>query len=355
MEPSLPAGAAAPHLVTDDAPTSQGVHRPRVFSGIQPTGGLHVGTYLGALRQWVANQDQRDSVFCVVDLHAITIPESIDPHGLREAVRRVAALYLAVGIDPERNIIFAQSHVSAHSELAWLLNCVTPLGWLYRMTQFKAKSEGRGSVGTGLLAYPVLQAADILLYDTNLVPVGDDQRQHVELTRDVAVRFNNLFGDTFVIPEAVIPASGARIMGLDDPTVKMSKSIGAERAGHAIYILDDEKATRKAIMSAVTDSGNELRYEHASPGVRNLLTILQAFDGRPMAELETELAGGGYGGLKKATAAAVLDTLLPLRTRFDAFMADRAALDAVLERGAERARAIAVPVLRRAQEALGVG
>lgn len=329
--------------------------RPRVFSGIQPTGDLHVGTYLGALRQWVASQDERDSVFCVVDLHAITIPESIDPARLRDEVRRVAALYLAVGLDPERNVIFAQSHVSAHSELAWLLNCVTPLGWLYRMTQFKTKSEGRESVGTGLLDYPVLQAADILLYDTDVVPVGDDQRQHVELTRDIAVRFNNLFGETFVLPKAAIPANGARVMGLDDPTVKMSKSIGAARGGHAINLLDDERVIRKAIMSAVTDSGNELRFEHASPGVRNLLTILQAFDGRPMAQLEAELEGGGYGGLKKATAAAVLETLLPLRERFDRIIADRAGLDAVLERGAERARAIAVPVLRRAQEALGVG
>ena len=341
--------------LSGDVALSGRAAKARVFSGIQPTGSLHLGTYLGALRQWVDSQHERDSVFCVVDLHALTVPESVDPRQLREEVRRVAALYLAVGIDPEQNIIFAQSHVPAHSELTWLLNCVTPLGWLYRMTQFKSKSEGRDSVGTGLLDYPVLQAADILLYDTELVPVGDDQRQHIELTRDIAMRFNNLFGETFVLPKAVIPDSGARVMGLDDPQVKMSKSIGAVRPGHAINILDSEKQTRKAIMSAVTDSDNELRYEHASAGVRNLLGILQVLDGRPMAVLEAELAGGGYGGLKKATAAAVIETLSPVRQHFDEIMSDRAGLDALLQRGADKASAIAAGTLRRVQEALGVG
>ncbi len=326
-----------------------------MFSGVQPTGDLHLGTYVGALRQWVERQHERDSVFCVVDLHALTIPENVDPKRLREDVRRVAALYLAVGLDPERNVIFAQSHVHEHAELTWLLNCVTPLGWLYRMTQFKAKSEGRESVGTGLLDYPVLQAADILLYDTEVVPVGEDQRQHIELTRDIAVRFNNLFGDVFVLPTAVVPKVGARIMGLDDPTVKMSKSIATQRPGHAVNLLDDERTVRKAIMSAVTDSGRETRYQHASPGVRNLLTILQTLDGRPMEAIEEEVEGKGYGDLKKAVAGVVLDTLRPIRERFGAIMADPATVDAMLARGAERAREVAVPTLERAKEAMGVG
>ena len=242
-----------------------------------------------------------------------------------------------------------------HAELAWLLNCVTPLGWLYRMTQFKSKSEGRESVGTGLLDYPVLQAADILLYDTDIVPVGEDQRQHVELTRDIAVRANNLFGEVFVLPTAAIPTVGARIMGLDEPSAKMSKSVAARRPGHAINLLDDEKTVRKAIMAAVTDSGRELRFEHASPGVRNLLTILQTLRGRPMEELERELQGGGYGDLKKAVVAAVLDALAPLQERYRAIVADEAGLDAILARGAERARAVAAPVLARVKDAMGVG
>ena len=216
---------------TDSAAT-----RERVFSGVQPTGNLHLGNYLGALRQWVQHQDERENIFCIVDLHALTIPEDVDPKELRERSRRLAAVYLAAGIDPEKSIIFVQSHVAEHSELAWLLNCVTPLGWLYRMTQFKSKSESRDSVGAGLLNYPVLMAADILAYDTDVVPVGEDQVQHIELTRDLAIRFNNLFGDTFKVPRYEIPKVGARVMGLDDPDAKMSKS-HAHRPGHALELL----------------------------------------------------------------------------------------------------------------------
>jgi tryptophanyl-tRNA synthetase len=349
MSVTDPAATAAP------APGTSTRAKPRVFSGIQPTGDLHLGTYLGALRQWVEHQDERDNVFCVVDLHALTIPESVDPARLKDDVRRVAALYLAVGLDPDSNIIFAQSHLHEHAELTWLLNCATPLGWLYRMTQFKTKSEGRESVGTGLLDYPVLQAADILLYDTEVVPVGEDQRQHIELTRDIAVRFNNLFGEVFVLPQAVVPTVGARIMGLDDPEVKMSKSIGAQRAGHAINLLDDERTIRKAIMSAVTDSGREVRFEHASPGVRNLLTILQTLDGRAMGALEEAFEGKGYGDLKKAVAGVVLDTLTPIRQRYEAIMAEPGRIDELLAHGAQRARAVAAPSLARAKEAMGVG
>jgi tryptophanyl-tRNA synthetase len=210
-------------------------------------------------------------------------------------------------------------------------------------------------VGTGLLDYPVLQAADILLYDTDVVPVGEDQRQHVELTRDIAIRANNLFGEVFRLPRAVIPEVGARIMGLDEPTAKMSKSIAAKRPGHAINLLDDEKTVKKAVMSAVTDSGRELRFEHASPGVRNLLTILQTLQGRPMGTIEAELAGGGYGDLKKAVVAAVMDTLSPLQARYDEIMGDPDGLDRLLARGAERARAVAAPVLARVKGAMGVG
>ncbi len=329
--------------------------KPRVFSGAQPTGVLHVGNYLGALRQWVANQDERDSVFCIVDLHAITIPEMVNPAELRKKSRDLAALYLSAGLDPLKNIIFLQSQVHEHAELTWILNCATPLGWLYRMTQFKSKSEGKESVSAGLLDYPVLMAADILLYDTEEVPVGEDQTQHVEITRDIATRFNNLFGEVLVLPRAVIPKVGARVMGLDDPTVKMSKSIASERGGHAINLLDDEKAIRKAVMSAVTDSGLETRYEHASLGVRNLLELHHTFTGTSHRDTDELFAGKGYGELKKAVFAAVMEGLTPLRSRYAELTSDPAELEAILEDGAERARAIASQTLERVKRAVGVG
>ena len=329
--------------------------RPRVFSGMQPTSDLHLGNYLGALRQWVAGQHERDNVFCVVDLHALTIPEAIDPAQLRARSRSVAAMYLAAGVDPEAATLFVQSHVPEHTECAWLLNCVTPLGWLHRMTQFKAKTDGRESIGTGLLDYPVLQAADILLYDTDEVPVGEDQVQHIELTRDIAVRFHHLFGEVFVLPKAVVPKSGARVMGLDEPTVKMSKSIADLRPGHAVRLLDPPDVIRKAIMSAVTDSERETRFEHASPGVRNLLTIWQVLDGRPMAELEAEVEGKGYGALKKAVVAVVVEALAPIQARYAELLADPVELDALLARGAERARGTAATTLARVKAAVGVG
>jgi tryptophanyl-tRNA synthetase len=341
-----------PDAVDASAPPSR---RARVFSGVQPTGGLHLGTYLGALRQWVEHQDERDNVFCVVDLHALTVPEDVDAADLRAASRQVAALYLACGIDPDRSVVFVQSHVREHAELTWLLNCTTPLGWLYRMTQFKSKSEGRESVSTGLLDYPVLQAADILLYDTDVVPVGEDQVQHIELTRDIAQRFNILFGDTFRLPKAIVPRSGARVMGFDEPTVKMSKSLAKGRDRHAVFLLDDERKIRKTVMSAVTDSGREVRYEHAGPGVRNLLSVLQSLEGVPMEELEDRFEGKGYGDLKKTVVEAILDTLRPIQERYHELAADPAELDALLARGAEKAREHAAATLARAQRALGVG
>ncbi len=328
--------------------------RPRVFSGVQPTGSLHLGNYLGAIRQWVARQDERENIFCIVDLHALTIPEDVDPVQLRQRTRALAAVYLAAGIDPGKSIIFVQSHVPEHTELTWLLNCVTPLGWLYRMTQFKSKSEARDSVGAGLLNYPVLMAADILAYDTQLVPVGEDQMQHIELTRDLAIRFNNLFGETFVIPKGEIPEAGARVMGLDDPEAKMSKSL-AHRPGHALELMADDSVLRKAVMSAVTDSGRELRYAHASRGVRNLLELYSILSGQGMAEVEAEFEGGGYGNLKKALAGAVIDTIAPLRDRARELLRDEGALDELLAQGAQRARSIAADVTARARSAMGVG
>ena len=328
--------------------------KPRVFSGMQPTGNLHLGNYLGALKQWVEKQDERDNIFCIVDLHALTIPESIDPRELRQNTRRVAALYMAAGIDPSKSLLFVQSHLHEHSELTWILECMTPLGWLQRMTQFKSKGKGSQSVGSGLLVYPVLQAADILLYDTELVPVGEDQVQHIELTRDIATRFNHLFGDVFVLPKAVVPQLGARVMGFDDPEVKMSKSL-AHRGGHAVHLLDDDKTIKKTVMSAVTDSGRETRFEHASPGVRNLLGLYQTLRGVERDEVEQTFAGSGYGDLKKAVLEAVLDTVRPIRERYEELMAQPQALDEILADGAERARALAAPTLERAKAAVGVG
>lgn len=343
-----------PTETTSTVPPETSV-RPRVFSGMQPTGNLHLGNYLGALRQWVEKQDERDSIFCIVDLHALTLPESIDPRMLRANSRKVAALYMAAGIDPEKSMLFVQSHLPEHSELTWILNCTTPLGWLQRMTQFKSKGKNRESVGTGLLDYPVLQAADILLYDTEFVPVGEDQVQHVELTRDIAVRFNNLFGEVFVLPRATVPEVGARVMGFDDPQVKMSKSLAGERGGHAVHLLDDEATIRRTVMSAVTDSGRETRFEHASPGVRNLLALYQTLRRVPAEQVEELFAGRGYGDLKKAVFEAIMDTLTPIRSRYQEIMADPDALEDVLERGAERARALAAPTLVRVKNAVGVG
>ena len=337
------------------AQTTSPSTKKRVFSGMQPSNALHLGNYLGALKQWVAHQHESDNIFCVVDLHALTIPEEIDPKVLHRQSREVAALYLACGIDPESNLVFIQSHVHEHAELAWVLNCTTPLGWLYRMTQFKAKSDQKESVGTGLLDYPVLQAADILLYDTQSVPVGEDQRQHIELTRDIAIRFNNLFGETFVLPNATIPATGAKIMSFDEPEAKMSKSIARERSGHAVNLLDDAKTIKKTIMSAVTDSERETRLEHASPGVKNLLSLYQVLTEETQAEIEAKFEGQGYGTLKKAVLEAVMETLEPIQNRYREIMADAEGLEAILSRGASQAQERAAKTMVRVKEATGLG
>ncbi len=329
--------------------------RERVLSGIQPTGSLHLGNYLGAIRQWVGMQDQHDNYFCVVDLHALTIPESVDPRILQAKSREVAALYLASGIDPAKSTVFIQSHVRQHAELTWVLSCTTPLGWVERMTQFKTKKDQRETVGTGLLTYPILQAADILLYDANYVPVGADQKQHVELCRDIGVRFNHLFGDTFTIPQPMIPPAGARVMGFDEPEHKMSKSLAETQPGHAVALLDGKKQIKKAIMRAKTDSGCEFRWEHASAGVRNLISIHQAISGESAASMASRFEGTGYGYLKKEVFELVVETLAPIQARYHELREDEAYLDGVLATSAERASEIAEATMARARAAVGIG
>jgi tryptophanyl-tRNA synthetase len=328
--------------------------RRRVFSGIQPSGDVHLGNYLGAVKRWVDGQRDKENYFCIVDLHSLTVPQ--EPDTLRRQTRSLAALLLAAGLDPDQCTLFVQSHVGAHAEACWLLNCVTPLGWLQRMTQYKDRTARHESVGTGLLDYPVLMAADILLYDTDEVPVGEDQQQHVELARDIADRFNRLHGDLFVLPEAVIPEVGARVMGLDDPTVKMSKS-HAHVTGHAIRILDEPDEIRRVIGRAVTDSGNEIRFsdDPARAGVTNLLGIYQAVTGKTPAAVEADFAGArGYGDLKRLVADVVVAALTPIRTRHAALLRDPAELDRLLARGADRARAVAGPKLREMKRRMGL-
>jgi tryptophanyl-tRNA synthetase len=322
-----------------------------VFSGIQPTGEMHLGNYLGAVRHWVADQHLHDAIYCVVDLHAITLPH--DPADLAARTRRTAMLLLAAGLDPHRCILFVQSHVRAHTELTWILNCVATMGELRRMTQFKEKGKGQASVSVGLFDYPVLMAADILAYDTDRVPVGDDQRQHLELARDIAVRFNHRFGETLVVPEAAIPPVGARIMDLQNPTAKMSKS--SESPQGTIALLDDPAAITKRIKSAVTDSETDVRFDpEAKPGVSNLLQILAAATHRPISDVEAEFASAGYGKLKAATAEAVVEFLAPLQDRYAQLAADPAEVDLILGEGAAKAEAIADGVMLRVREAVGL-
>ncbi len=324
---------------------------PRVFSGIQPTGEMHLGNYLGAVRRWVDDQQRHDAIYCVVDLHAITLPYV--PTELADRTRRAALLLMAAGLDPARCVLFVQSHVRAHTELTWLLNCVSTFGELRRMTQFKEKSEGQESVSVGLFDYPVLQVADIVLYDTDQVPIGDDQRQHLELARDIAIRFNNRFGDTFVVPEATFPPIGGRVMDLQNPTAKMSKS--ADSPQGTLLLLDPPEVIAKKIKSAVTDSGTDVRSDPAKKaGVSNLLEIQSAVTGRSIPEIETDFAGSGYGAFKSAVADAVVEALRPLQERYQKLEADPAEVDRQLAIGAQKARAIAEPVLERARAAVGL-
>jgi len=323
----------------------------RVFSGIQPTGALQLGNYLGAVRFWVDDQHHSDAFFCVVDLHALTLDH--DPAELRAATLRKAQELLACGLDPDICTLFVQSHVPAHTELSWLVECTTSFGELRRMTQFKDKSHGQEAVRAGLFTYPCLMAADILLYDTDRVPVGDDQRQHLELARDVAIRFNHRCGDTLVVPEASIPPVGARVMDLQDPTAKMSKS--ADSPQGTIRLLDDPKAITKRIKSAVTDSDNEIRFDPTTkPGVSNLLQILGAVTERSAEDVAAEYDGSGYGALKTAVADAVVEFVRPLQERYAELESDPAEVARILEVGADRAQAIAAKVMVRVRNAVGL-
>ncbi|UOE44442.1 tryptophan--tRNA ligase [Agromyces larvae] len=327
--------------------------RPVVFSGMQPSSdSLHLGNYLGALVNWVKLQDEVDPIYCVVDLHAITVSQ--DPAELRASTRRTAAQYLAAGVDPLRSTLFVQSHVPAHAELAWVLGTITGFGEASRMTQFKDKSAKQGADATtvGLFTYPVLMAADILLYGTDLVPVGDDQRQHLELTRDLAGRFNSRFGETFTVPEAYIPKESARIYDLQEPTAKMSKSAASD-AG-LIRLLDEPARTAKKIKSAVTDTERDIRYDPAAkPGISNLLDIYATITGTPIADLEAQYAGRGYGDLKKELADVVVGALEPIRTRTFELLDDPAELDRILAVGADKAAERAERTLATVYERVG--
>jgi tryptophanyl-tRNA synthetase len=331
----------------------RGMPRPRVLSGIQPTAdSFHVGNYLGALRQWVALQETHDTVYCVVDLHAITLPQ--EPAELRRRTRVAAAQLFAAGLDPDRSIVFVQSHVPEHTELEWVLACQTGFGEASRMTQFKDKSAkgGAETASVGLFTYPILQAADILIYEADQVPVGEDQRQHLELTRDLAQRFNHRFGNTFVVPGPYILPEVAKITDLQDPTIKMSKSASSPQG--IIDVLEEPGSIRRKIMRAVTDTDGEVRAdEEAKPGVTNLLRIYSALAGESIAGLEQRYAGSGYGALKKDLADVVVDAFAPIRERTEKLLANEAELDRMLADGAARARRIATATMARVRDRIG--
>lgn len=323
----------------------------RVFSGVQPTGNIHIGNYLGALKQFVELQNDHDCIYCIVDMHSITVPQ--DPKELKKHILDVAALYLAVGLDPEKSIVFVQSDVSGHAELAWILMCNSYTGELSRMTQFKQKSKERESAPAGLFTYPILMAADILLYDTNIVPVGNDQKQHIELTRDIAIRVNNTYGETFVVPDGRFLKEGARIMALDDPLSKMSKS--APNAFSRISLLDEAAKVKKSIMRATTDSEGSVRFDPENkPGVSNLLTIYSVFSGIAIADLEKQYDGQGYGALKKDLVEVVQQNLEPIQKRYNEIRNSQELVN-ILRDGAERAEIIAEKTLARVKDRFGLG
>jgi len=325
----------------------------KVFSGIQPTGFLTLGNYIGAIKQFVELQHTTECYFCIVDQHAITVQQ--DPNELRKNIRSLAALYLACGIDPNKAVVFVQSEVPAHAQVGWMMQCISYIGELERMTQFKDKSQrNEGTIPAGLLTYPPLMAADILLYSTDIVPIGDDQKQHLELTRDLAQRFNKRYGDLLVIPEAQIIKSGARIMSLQEPTNKMSKSDLNQKA--KINLLDEPKAIEKKIKSAVTDLEAIVKYDKVNkPGISNLLDIHTTLSGTPISEIESIFEGNGYGDFKKAVAEVVLDELIPIQERYHNLMTDPNQLDEILDQGADAARAVAEPMLKKMEKAMGLG
>lgn len=321
----------------------------RVFSGVQPTGDIHIGNYLGAMRQFVKLQNDYSCLFCIVDLHALTVPQ--DPETLRKKSIELAGLYLAIGLDPKKVIIFVQSHVPEHPELAWLLQCMTYFGELSRMTQFKDKSKGKETVSVGLFTYPDLMAADILLYDTNFVPVGNDQKQHLELTRDIAIRFNNRFGETFVVPEPMILKTGSRIMSLTEPDKKMSKS--SENQYSKINLLDEPSQIKKKIMRAVTDSENVIRYDPENkPGLSNLLTLYSSFTDISIEEAEARFKGQGYGTLKKELADVIVERLSEIQNNYKNL--DLNYINEILKEGAEKASSIARVTIERVKDKMGL-
>ena len=323
--------------------------KKRIFSGAQPTGNLHIGNYLGALKNWVALQAEYESFFCIVNLHAITLPQN--PQVLKQKTLDLARIYLASGVDPQVSTVFVQSDVSEHAELAWILNCIARMGELERMTQFKDKSKGKTErVGAGLFTYPVLMASDILLYQTDLVPIGQDQKQHLELTRDVAERFNRDFGETFVIPEPFIPPVGAKIQSLAEASKKMSKS--DENANGAIFLLDDANTITKKIKRAVTDSGTDIKFDESRPAINNLLTIYQLLTGKTAEACEANFDGKGYGHLKTELAETIVEFLRPFQQRVKEF--DDAQLERILKDGAEKARSIARETLKHVYEKMGI-
>ena len=324
----------------------------RVFSGIQPTGDFHLGNLLGAVDNWVPLQETHEAFYCIVDLHALTLPW--DPEVLHRQVLQMGALLLARGIDPDRAVLFVQSHVPQHSELSWVLTCLARMGELRRMVQFKEKARGESeAIGAGLFVYPVLQAADVLLYRARGVPVGEDQRQHIELMRDLALRFNAAFGDVFVAPEAWIRPAGARILALDDPAEKMSKS--TTRPGSKLLLVDDPDVVAKKIRAAVTDSGREVRAGPDKPALTNLLTIYSLTTGTPIPELEERFSGSGYGDFKKALAEAVIENLRPTQERYEELMADPGELGRLLAIGAAKASAVAEDVMTEVRARIGLG
>ncbi|MBQ3101360.1 MAG: tryptophan--tRNA ligase [Clostridia bacterium] len=321
-----------------------------IFSGVQPSGILTIGNYLGAIKNWVGFQDDNDCIFCVVDLHAITVKQV--PAELRRRTYETLAIYLACGIDPEKSTIFVQSHVPGHAELAWVLGCSTMYGELSRMTQFKDKSQKHAeNVNSGLFTYPVLMAADILLYNTDLVPVGQDQKQHIELARDIANRFNTNYSPTFTVPEGFIPKAGAKIMSLTDPAKKMSKS--DENVGGFISLLDDRDTVMRKFRRAVTDSETEVRRAEGKDGINNLMTIYSCFTGKSDEEIEAEFKGLGYGDFKEAVGLACADGLEPLQARFNELMADKPYLESIMKSGAERANYMARKTLSKVYRKVG--
>jgi tryptophanyl-tRNA synthetase len=322
----------------------------RIFSGIQPSGDAHIGNYSGGFRQYASSQEQGEAFFCIVDLHALTITH--DPAALREGTLDIAAMLFATGLDPERSAVFVQSHVTAHAEAAWLLSSVTSYGQLGRMTQFKEKAAEQEFVSAALFTYPVLMAGDILLYRTDIVPIGEDQRQHVELARDIAQRFNTRYGETFVVPEGVFPETGGRVMNLQEPSVKMSKSRGAESG--TVLMLDPPETVRKKVKSAVTDSRNEVRYDPMEKaGISNLIELMTVATGDSIQDVEATYDGAGYGRFKEDVGEAIVELLDPIRTRYLELRADVGELDRLFELGADKARAASAPTLELVYERLG--